>query len=67
MHRAYEAVNEGRGFVFPSGVGSIEEAREYGRRQIQEAVDAFDSGRSREAVREVLGFVLLVTTPKERN
>jgi hypothetical protein len=30
VHRAYEAVNEGRAFVFPQEVGSIEEARKYG-------------------------------------
>ncbi len=67
VHQAYEAVNEGRAFVFPDSVESIREAKEHGRRQIQRALDALDEGRSREAIREVLGFVLLVTTPMEHH
>ena len=66
VHRAYEVVNEGRAFVFPRDVGSIEEARKYGEGQIERALAALDAGRSRETVREVLGCVLLVTTPMEK-
>ena len=66
VHRAYEAVAGGRSFVFPPDVGSIEEAKEYGRGQIARALEALDAGRSKQAVQEVLGFVLLVTTPREK-
>jgi hypothetical protein len=66
VHRAYEAINDGRAFVFPQDVRSMEEARKYGEGQIQRALAALDAGRSRETVREVLGCVLLVTTPMEK-
>jgi hypothetical protein len=66
VRRAYQAVTGGHPFVFPESVGSIEEARDYGRGQIERALAALDAGRSREAVEEVLGFVLLVITPMER-
>jgi len=65
VHRAYEAV-KGRAFEFPDSVGSIPEAREHGRQQLQSALDALEAGRPREAILEVLGFVLLVTTPMEQ-
>jgi hypothetical protein len=66
VHRAYEAVGEGRAFVFPRDVGSIEGARTYGRGQIRRALAALDAGQATEAIQEVLGFVLLVTTPMEK-
>ena len=66
VHRAYEAVNGGQAFTFPQDVGSIEEAKEHGRRQIRKALEALDAERPREAVQKVLGFVLLVTTPMEK-
>lgn len=63
VHRAYEAVSGDRAFAFPQEVGSIEEARDHGRRQIQNALRALEVGRSKEAIQEILGLVLLVTTP----
>jgi len=66
VHRAYESVTGGRAFVFPQSVSSIEEARDHGRLQIQKALGALDAGRPKEAVQEVLGFVLMVTTPMKQ-
>ena len=62
---AYAAVNGGRAFVFPQAVGSIEQARAYGRAQVDRSLAALAAGRSEEAVRELLGLVCLVITPME--
>ena len=67
VHRAYEAVSGGRAFSFPEEVGSIEEAKEYGRRQIEAALEALRAGRSKEAILGVVGFVTLVITPMCRD
>ncbi len=67
VHRAYEAVSEDRPFVFPRDVGSVEGAKTYGQGQIRRALAALDAGQATEAVQEVLGFVLLVTTPMEKS
>ncbi len=62
---AYAALNEGRAFAFPKEVGSIEQAKQYGRGQVDRALAALTAGRPQEAAREVAGFVLLVITPME--
>lgn len=62
---AYAAVNGGRAFAFPPGVGSIEQARSYGRAQVDRGLAALAAGRSEEAARELLGLVCLVITPME--
>jgi hypothetical protein len=63
LNEAYEPLNGGRGFVFPESVASITAARDYGRQQIAGALAALKAGDSADAARELLGFVLLVTTP----
>ena len=62
---AYAAVSGGRAFVFPPEVGSIEQAKAYGRAQVDRSLAAVAAGRPQEAARELLGFVLLVVTPME--
>ena len=62
---AYAALNDGRAFAFPKEVGTIEQAKGYGRGQVDRAVAAVTAGRPQEAAREVVGFVLLVITPME--
>jgi hypothetical protein len=62
---AYAALDEGRGFTFPKEVGSIEQAKAYGRGQVDRALAALSAGRPRDAAREVVGLVLLVITPME--
>lgn len=64
---AYEALSQGAPFVFPKEIGSIEQAREYGRGQVDRSVAALSAGRPQEAAREILGFVLLVITPMEKS
>jgi hypothetical protein len=63
---AYAALDQGRPFVFPKEVGSIEQAKAYGRGQVDRSVAALSAGRPQEAARELLGFVLLVITPMEK-
>ena len=62
---AYAAVNGGRAFTFPQSIGSIEQAKAYGRTQVDRSLAALSAGRSEEAVRELLGLVRLVITPME--
>lgn len=62
---AYAALNGGRAFAFPPSVASIEQAKAYGRGQVDRSLAALSAGRSEEAARELLGFVLLVITPME--
>ena len=65
VDEAYTAVNAGRAFAFPGAVSSIEQAKAYGRAQVDRSLAALAAGRSEEATRELLGFVLLVITPME--
>ena len=46
MVEAYAAVSGGRAFVFPQAVGSIEQARAYGRAQVDRGLAALAAGRS---------------------
>jgi len=62
---AYTALDPGRPFVFPKAVGSIEQAKAYGRGQVDRSLAALSTGRPQEAARELVGFVLLVITPME--
>jgi hypothetical protein len=64
---AYAALNQGGPFAFPKAVGSIEQAKAYGRGQVDRALAAVSAGRPEEAARELLGFVLLVITPMEKS
>jgi hypothetical protein len=64
---AYAALNEGRPFTFPKEVGSIEQAKAYGRGQVDRSVAAASGGRPAEAARELVGLVLLVITPMEKS
>jgi hypothetical protein len=62
---AYAALNQGEAFALPKAVGNIEQARAYGRGQVDRALAAVSAGRPQEAARELVGFVLLVITPME--
>jgi hypothetical protein len=65
VDEAYAALNAGRAFEFPKSVGSIEQAKAYGRSQIGRCLAALSAGRAEEAARELLGLVRLVITPME--
>jgi hypothetical protein len=62
---AYAALNQGGPFAFPKAVRSIDQARVYGRGQVERSLAALAAGRAEEAARELVGFVLLVITPME--
>jgi hypothetical protein len=65
VDEAYAALNGGRAFDFPKSVGSIEQAKAYGRSQVDRSLAALSAGRAEEAARELLGLVRLVITPME--
>lgn len=67
LAEAYVALNQGAPFVFPKEVGSIEQAKAYGRGQVDRSLAAVSAGRPQEAARELVGFVLLVITPMEKS
>ena len=67
LGEAYAALNEGRPFVFPKEVGTIEQAKAYGRGQVDRSVAAVSAGRPGEAAHELAGLVLLVITPMEKS
>ena len=67
LAEAYAALDGGRSFAFPKEVGSIEQARAYGRGQVDRSLAALDAGRPQEAARELVGLVLLVITPMEKS
>jgi hypothetical protein len=64
---AYAALDQGRAFAFPKEVGSIEQAKAYGRGQVDRSLAALSAGRPQEAARELVGLVLLVITPMEKS
>jgi hypothetical protein len=65
LRRAYTALNDGHAFAFPPGVTNIGGAREACLREVERASTALDQGRHREAVKAILEFLMLVTTPME--
>ena len=65
LGEVYAALHGGRRFAFPSGVRTIDQAREVCRREIDGAAAALEAGRRGEATRGMLEFVMLVTTPME--
>jgi hypothetical protein len=65
MLEAYAALDGRRPFAFPKEVGSIEQAKTYGRGQANRSLAALSTGRSQEAARELVGLVLLVIAPME--
>lgn len=62
---AYATLDHGRPFTFPKAVTSIEQAKAYGRGQVDRCLAALSAGRPQEAARELVGFVLLVIQPME--
>ncbi len=62
---AYAALDQGRPFTFPKAVGTIEQAKAYGRGQVDRCLAALSAGRPQEAARELVALVLLVITPME--
>jgi len=64
---AYAALDQGRPFTFPKEVGSIEQAKAYGRGQVDRSLAAVSARRPQDAARELVGFVLLVITPMEKS
>lgn len=62
---AYAALNDGRAFVFPAEVKTVEQARTWIRALSESSVAALGAGHHGEAARDLLGCVLAVITPQE--
>ena len=65
LNEAYAALNGGRRFSFPPGVGTGDQAREAYRREVDRAVAALEKGRPAEAAKPILESLMLVTTRME--
>jgi hypothetical protein len=65
LAEAYAALNAGRAFEFPKSVASIDQAKAFGRGQVNRALAALAASQGERAARELIGFVLLVVTPME--
>jgi hypothetical protein len=63
LREAYALLNGGTAFAVPSNVDGIEALMAHGRGQIDRSVAALGKAKPEEAVRELLGFILLVVTP----
>jgi len=66
LNGAYKTINGGKEFTFPDGVRDIGDAARIAQQYIDWSVKALESGQSDQAVRDILAFVLLVTTPMMR-
>jgi hypothetical protein len=63
LNGAYKIINGGKDFVFPKEVRDIGDASRIAQQLIDRSVKALESGQSRQAVGDILAFILLVTTP----
>lgn len=63
LNGAYKTINGGKDFTFPNGVRDIGDAGRIAQQHIDRSVKALESGQSDQAVRDILAFILLVTTP----
>jgi hypothetical protein len=65
LNGAYAALHGGRRFTFPSGIRGIDQARDASQRAIDGAAAALEAGRHEEATKDLLQFLMLLTTPME--
>ncbi|HUU38536.1 MAG TPA: hypothetical protein VMW46_10105 [Candidatus Desulfaltia sp.] len=65
LRKAYALLNSGKLFQMPAEISSIQEAVEYGRKQISLALSQVKAGRTADAVKPLLETVLMVITPME--
>jgi len=63
LNGAYKIINGGKDFTFPNGVRDISDASRIAQQYIDRSVKALESRQSQQAVRDILAFILLVSTP----
>jgi len=63
LNAAYKSINGEKDFKFPDGVKTPGDASRVAKEHIDRTVKALESGQSSQAVRDILSFILLVTTP----
>ncbi len=63
LKAAYQVLHGGQAFAFPEGAREIEVIRRIAREYIDRSIREIESGRSDQAARDILSFVLLVVTP----
>ncbi len=63
LNEAYRLINGGKRYTFPAEVKDMSDATRIARQHIERSVKLLESGESQPALREILAFILLVTTP----
>lgn len=63
LNEAYMLINKGKRFQMPEKIISISDAIEYGKKQIESALEALEQGNNEKAVKPVLETILMVVTP----
>jgi len=65
LRKAYALLNAGKSFQMPAEISSLDQAVEYGRTQINSALDQVKAGKNADAVKPLLEVILMVITPME--
>lgn len=63
LNEAYKLINGGKSYAFPAEVQDMNDATRIARQHIERSAKLLESGESQQALREILAFILLVTTP----
>lgn len=66
LHKAYALIQDGEGFKIPSNIVKGEDAEDYSRKSVQEAIKAYQEGKPEKTVRLLIEMALLVVTPIEK-
>ncbi len=66
LNEAYKLVNGGKSYSFPAEVQNMSDAARIARQHLEQSVKMLESRQSQQALREILAFILLVTTPVMR-
>lgn len=67
LHEAWQLTNDGHEFRMPDGLSTIEQIRSYIREEIQSAGRLLQTGQKGPGTFKLLGVVLMVITPVERD
>jgi hypothetical protein len=63
LQAAYRILNGGKDFSFPDGARDLKDIARIAQQHLDRGVMALDSGQPGEALRGILYFVLMITTP----
>jgi hypothetical protein len=66
LHGGYMAINSGKDFEIPKEIGSIEDARDYARKQVVSAKNYLKEKNFDKSVRLLMEVAVMVVTPMEK-